>query len=134
MSSGIAAKLPLTLSNTFGPYELITDFSSLAKQNLKMLVLTSPGERMMDANFGVGLKKYLFEQNDSSIYSEIDENIRKQVARYLPYIRLDRIMFEEPPDYVRDAFPHTLNVAIWFTIISLQINTVLNIEVDINSN
>jgi len=132
MSSGLAAQLPLILSNTFGAYNLITTFTDLAKQNLKMLVLTAPGERMMDINFGVGLRKYLFEPNDSSTYAEIDENIRKQVGQYLPYIRLDRIIFEEPPDYARDAFPHTLNVAIWFTIISLQVNTVLNIEVDLN--
>ena len=52
MSSGIAAKLPLTVSNVFGTYNLITDFTTLAKQNLKMLVLTTPGEKMMDINFG----------------------------------------------------------------------------------
>ena len=53
MSSGLGAKLPLTIDSVFGPYNLLTDYNSLAQQNLKMLILTNPGERMMDTSFGV---------------------------------------------------------------------------------
>jgi len=134
MASGIAARLPLTLSNTFGAYNLITKFTDLAKQNLKMLVLTAPGERMMDINFGVGLRRYLFESNDSVIYSQIDEKIREQVGSYLPYIRVNRVVFDIPDEATRDTYPHALKVAISFTVVPLQVNTVLEIEVDFNVN
>lgn len=134
MASGIAARLPLTLSNTFGAYNLITKFTDLAKQNLKMLVLTAPGERMMDINFGVGLRRYLFEPNDSVIYSQIDEKIREQVGSYLPYIRVNRVVFDTPDEATRDTYPHALKVAISFTVVPLQVNTVLEIEVDFNVN
>ena len=39
MASGLAPRLPLVFDDVYGPYGLITDFSSLAKQNLKMLEL-----------------------------------------------------------------------------------------------
>jgi len=133
MASGLAPKLPLVFDNVFGPYGLITDFSSLAKQNLKMLILTSPGERMMDTDFGVGLKKYLFEQNTPSTYSEIDSNIRQQVERYLPYIGIDRIDFTVPEGNP-DLFPNNLSVSILFTILPLQTNAILNVEVNNNIN
>jgi len=57
MPSGLSPKLPLTVSEVFGPYNLNTNFEDLAKQNLKMLILTIPGERIMDPNFGVGLRR-----------------------------------------------------------------------------
>ena len=133
MASGLAPKLPLVFDNVFGPYGLITDFSSLAKQNLKMLILTNPGERIMDTEFGVGLRKYLFEQNTPSTYSEIDSNIRQQVQRYLPYIGIDRIDFTVPENNP-DLFPNSLSVSILFTILPLQTNAILNVEVNNNIN
>ncbi len=133
MASGLAPKLPLVFDNVFGPYGLIEDFSSLAKQNLKMLILTSPGERMMDTDFGVGLKRYLFEQNTVSTYSDIDAEIRKQVQRYLPYIGIDRIDFSVPENNP-DLFPSNLSVSILFTILPLQTNVILNVEVNGNNN
>jgi hypothetical protein len=133
MSSGIAAKLPLTISNTFGAYNLITDFRTLATQNLKMLVLTNPGERMMDINFGVGLRRYLFEQNDATVYTLIDEKIRQQVASYLPYIKINQIEFNVPEN-LPDMYPHTVDLIIRFKIVPLQTNSTLNVKVDLNTN
>tara|TARA_R100000664_G_C2744165_1_gene132214 strand:- start:1009 stop:1410 length:402 start_codon:yes stop_codon:yes gene_type:complete len=129
MASGIAAQLPLVFSDVFGPYNLITDYLSLAKQNLKMLVLTAPGERMMDINFGVGLKNYLFEQDETSLYAEINTAIRSQVATYLPYIEIQHVDFAAPENN-RDLFPNTLNVKITFRVIPLQISSSIQIEVD----
>lgn len=129
MASGLAPQLPLVFSSVFGPYNLITDHLSLAKQNLKMLVLTSPGERMMDINFGVGLRNYLFEQDETSLYSEINTAIREQVATYLPYIEIQSIDFTVPENN-RDLFPNTLKVKINFRVIPLQILSSIQIEVD----
>ncbi len=72
MPSGLSPKLPLTTSDVFGAYNLNTTFQEVAKQNLQMLVLTMPGERMMDVNFGVGLRRYLFENNGTNTYPNIE--------------------------------------------------------------
>ena len=58
--AGFAPKLPLARDTGDG-FALIKNFENMIKQNLKMLVLTSPGERIMIPDFGVGLRRYLFE-------------------------------------------------------------------------
>ncbi len=131
MSSGLSVKLPLTLSSVFGAYNLNTTFEELAKQNLKMLVLTAPGERIMDPNFGVGLKGYLFEMNMPSTYEQISSRIESQVGQYLDYIRIDDIQYQIPEDNP-DLYPQNLSVSIFFTIIPLQLSTAL--QIDANNN
>ena len=54
------APRPLNIDSKFG-YEMLVTIKQTTKQNLKCLLLTAPKERMMDPEFGVGLKKYLFE-------------------------------------------------------------------------
>ena len=56
---GIAPKLPLQLDEVDG-YRLTKTIKETVQQNLKMIVLTSPGERIMNPDFGVGLRNYLF--------------------------------------------------------------------------
>lgn len=129
MASGLSPQLPLVVSEVFGPYSLNTNFEDLARQNLKMLILTIPGERIMDPNFGVGLRRYLFEQNDSNTYSVISSKINEQVQRYLSYIQIDDIQFQIPEGNP-DLFPHNLSVSISFTILPLQLSTLLQIDVD----
>ena len=58
----LSITLPLSLGDSDGPYLTHDDMESVAAQNLKMIVLTSPGERVMDSSFGVGIRSYLFEQ------------------------------------------------------------------------
>ena len=61
------------------------------QQNLKMLLLTSPGEYVMDSSFGVGLFNYLFELGTPSVVSKVKKSIMKQTAIYMPYISVEDI-------------------------------------------
>ena len=63
-------------------------------QNLRMILLTSPGERVMQPEFGVGLTRYLFERFDAAVYAEIQTRIQSQVAAYLPSITISNISFD----------------------------------------
>jgi phage baseplate assembly protein W len=128
MSSGLSPMLPLSTSDVFGAYNLNTSFHQLAKQNLKMLILTAPGERIMDPSFGVGLRNYLFEFNESTTYSAISSRILKQVQIYLPYLKIDDIRFAIPESNP-DLYPHSLSVRIDFTIKPLQVAQSLNVSV-----
>ena len=67
MATGISVKLPLRVTAENGPYGLTKDLASTVKQNFKNLVLTAPGERVMDANFGVGIYAMLFENYNSEV-------------------------------------------------------------------
>ena len=89
-SFGVA--LPITRDTTDG-FTMIKSFKKLANQNLKMLILTAPGERVMEPEFGVGIRNYLFEQFNSSTYAKIDDAIRRQVSTYMPAIQIIGIEF-----------------------------------------
>jgi phage baseplate assembly protein W len=93
--SGISPKLPLATGFKNGVYELNTDVLQAMGQNLKNLVLTSPGERMMDPLFGVGLRNFLFEQNVESVYNDVSSTIYQQVNLYLPQIKIQNIVFNQ---------------------------------------
>ena len=127
MSSGLSVMLPLNTSEVFGAYNLNTTFNQLALQNLKMLILTAPGERIMDPQFGVGLRNYIFEFNGEATYSAIASRILSQVKTYLPYLGIDDIQFAIPEDNP-DLYPHNLSVTIVFTIKPLQIQQSLKIS------
>ena len=91
MAYGLAPKLTLEVDAEDGAYKLLKTVPEVAKQNLKMVVLTSPGERVMIPDFGVGLRRYLFEQAGIGVEAQIRQRIIDQVAKYLPYIRLQAV-------------------------------------------
>jgi phage baseplate assembly protein W len=90
--ASLAPKLPLTLDSGDG-YTSIKTLKTLIKQNFKMLILTNPGERVMNPDFGVGIRQYLFENFQSDVYARIDTRIREQTSVYLPVITIQSIQF-----------------------------------------
>ncbi len=93
-SSPIGIKIPLTRDERTG-YTSLDTYPETVKQNLKNILLTNPGERVMEPLFGVGIRHKLFEQKGSATYAAIDSAIREQVRRYLPYLELQEISFKE---------------------------------------
>ena len=89
---GLSPKLPVTRDPTDG-FTLTKTYNEMIKQNLLHLVLTSPGERMMDINFGVGIRDFLFEQNTSETKFVIEERINNQVEIYMPFISIETVEF-----------------------------------------
>ena len=98
---GLTPKLPLQVDYSDG-FILIKEYQDLVHQNLKNLFLTSPGERIMDPEFGVGVRNFLFEQNINLVYMDISERAHEQVSTYMSYVELLDIDFSLPDnrDYV----------------------------------
>ena len=63
--SSLGVKLPLARDSSDG-FGMIKNFKTMIKQNFKMLLLTNPGERVMEPDFGVGRKKFLFENSSGA--------------------------------------------------------------------
>ena len=63
------------------------------KQNFKNLVLTSPGERVMLPEFGVGIYNFLFENINNETFNRVAERIAEQTSIYLPVINLEAVDF-----------------------------------------
>ena len=87
---GYSPLLPLEIDPDDG-IALTKTYKEVAQQNLKMLVLTNPGEKVMDPEFGVGIKTYLFEAPSPALSSIIKTKINEQVNKYLSYIQITDI-------------------------------------------
>jgi phage baseplate assembly protein W len=119
----LGVKLPITRSDIHG-YAMIDDFHSLIRQNLKMLILTNPGERVMMPDFGVGIQTYLFQNFSESTYTQIENDIKDQVLKYLPVVSVSRVGFDNSsPDN------NTLQIALEYSIPALNIRDLLQFTI-----
>ena len=125
--AGISAKLPLH-NDSINGYGLNQTYKELVNQNFKMLILTAPGERMMDPLFGVGLRNYLFELDSPFTRSSIVEKINIQVERYMPFVKIVDISFKSPEDDDR-LDTNFLGITIKYIIVPLQQSDLLDITV-----
>ena len=85
---GISVKLPLTYDSFDGPYNSTKNLVDTVRQNFKNLVLTIPGERIMNPNFGVGIHQLLFENHTQQIEEDFFERLNTQTDRYLPFVEI----------------------------------------------
>ena len=122
---GYGAKLPLIIDAQDGPYSLVNDYATLMRQNLKMLLLTAPGERMMIPSYGVGLRNFLFENRGPNVKNDIRAKIKEQVKIYLPFIKILRIAFF-------DTEENTLSLQVSYVVESLNLKDLVTINVDLN--
>jgi phage baseplate assembly protein W len=95
--------------------------------HLTNLILTNPGEKISDPDYGVGIRSYLFENITRGLLNNIAKEIDMAVAKYLGYIDVQDITVTSPPD------TNYVSVKIFFKIPSLDISEELIIDVsDIN--
>ena len=125
---GLSPKLPLSTDNIDG-YTLIKSYNELVTQNLKNLILTAPGERIMDPTFGVGIRNYLFEQNTSETHQEIATRIANQVSKYMPFLEIEAV-FLSPREEVPDSELNSIEIQIKYFVKPLNMTDILNITVD----
>ena len=119
-------KWPLSQGN-HDTFELYDDVKQQINFYLKNLLLTSPGENLSDQNYGVGLRRYMFEQNLPSTRGSIAAAISSQVSIYLPYLQVSdiqvgatneeidsntmsvQIVYSIPGDVVQEVFELDMN-------------------------
>ncbi len=121
--SSLGVKLPIVQDHIDG-FAVIRDFETLIKQNLKMLILTAPGERIMEPEFGVGMRNYLFENFNNQTYLNIERKIREQVEIYMPMINLLNIGFDGS-----DIERNTLGLQIFYSVPDIGITDLLQFTI-----
>tara|TARA_B100000927_G_C16208623_1_gene366633 strand:- start:36 stop:473 length:438 start_codon:yes stop_codon:yes gene_type:complete len=104
--------LPLRKGET-GFFEQAFVSFEQAKSNLKNLLLTRKGERVMQPNFGTGLHSLLFEQIDDTFESRVQETITNNVNYWLPYVNIKNIDVEMT-DELKDQ--NRVNLSLEFTV------------------
>lgn len=117
MAFGFSPIIPLQRSEDDSYYALTKTIAANTKQNFKNLLLTSPGERVMIPEFGVGLRNYLFNNQYDTVEAEISSRVENQVAIYLPYIEVNNIEFtRHNPNYAASETQYTLDLAIYYSV------------------
>ena len=123
---GYSPKLPLTLDPNDG-YLLTHNLKEVVAQNLKMLILTSPGERIMEPLFGVGVYNYLFELNTIHTQIAIKERILQQTKKYMPFVQILQIEFMDPE---QGGDFEALGISIRYSIPSINSTDILRINLE----
>ena len=131
MAYGISPGLPLVVTPADGTYGLLKVTPDAIIQDFKNLVLTSPGERIMDPEFGVGIRQFLFEPQNSFVYDEIQGRLEEQVDRYLPVIKILGVSFNVSNDVIASDMIDNgiLYIKIVFEIVTLNITSSLILPV-----
>ena len=88
-----APSIPLQFDDTQG-YKNVDDIKELVKFHLTNLLLTNPGEKIFDPDFGVGIRRYLFQNFTQKTVNNIRFRIRSQINSYLPHVEILSINIE----------------------------------------
>jgi phage baseplate assembly protein W len=95
-----------------------TNYTTLtqAKDNLRNLILTRKGERLMQPEFGCDVWLLLFEPLSPDIMERrIESTILDAVSKWLPYLNIDEIVFDYDEN---DIDNHTISLDIKFSLVS----------------
>ena len=74
------------------------------RQSIRVILLTRPGEQLMNPEFGAGLDGFLHEPNTLVTRRRIQDEILEVLDRWEPRINVDRVEvweLEDQPDAVR---------------------------------
>ena len=120
----IGFTIPFTQSaDSLGLFTTTKTNLAAAKEDLKSLLLTNWGERPMHFDLGCNFKEFLFNQiipGETEIL--VDERIRSQVAKWLPFLKINQVQVTFPAD-------NTIHVSMSFAMVS-QPDTVENLSVE----
>jgi phage baseplate assembly protein W len=116
----VGITLPIQIGNTAFNQSFKT--AEQASSNIKNLLLTKRGERIMQPEFGSGLQELLFDFNDDELAGKIEETINNAISTWLPYITVQQIDVEAT-NYDKDT--NTVKISIQFSVLgNANLNTV----------
>tara|TARA_R110000751_G_scaffold138126_1_gene241719 strand:+ start:93 stop:554 length:462 start_codon:yes stop_codon:yes gene_type:complete len=68
---------------------------TLLKNNLEQLILTEKGERIMFPQFGMSLRKFVFEPLTEELFIEVKQEIISAVSTFMPNITILKLGITE---------------------------------------
>jgi phage baseplate assembly protein W len=85
----IGIEMPFRKSNgAEGWFESSSTTIEAVKNNIRLLVGTEKGERLMQPNLGLGLRRFLFEQFTDETRVSIENDIVDTFAKWLPFVQV----------------------------------------------
>ena len=97
-----------------GYFASTNDTISAVKTNIRNLLNTKVGERLMQPSMGLNLKKYLFEQLDDDLIIAIENDIYQTFKFWLPFVNIVDLQITMGGD--NDIGRNQLNISLTFSI------------------
>ena len=123
----IGLKLPLVLDN--GNDSSTKTTLEAVTTNIRTLLLTELGERVMQPTLGIQLKKFLFEQFTDETTLGVKSSIADTLGYWMPFVKINDIRVNMSDDESGTG-KNTMEVAIDFSL-KKDITTVESIQVNI---
>ena len=109
----LGLKLPMTFDNG---YDSLTKTTLEAvKQNILNLCSTEMGERVMQPNLGVSIKKYLFEPFSEDLVVQVQDTIVESMNFWLEFVQLNDIRVKMSDDN-SDVGRSTMKISVDFSL------------------
>lgn len=87
MSIGISYPFALA-TGSVGYFETTETIADALRSDVRSLILTNWGERVMHTDFGCNLRQFLFEPKSASLKMAIRDRVVAQLSKWLPFITL----------------------------------------------
>ena len=90
----IGVTLPLQRGNN-GYFAQSFQTIDQIKSNIRNLLLTRRGERIMHPTFGTSLYEALFEQNTDDLEIKVQTSIEESIAEWMPFVSIEEILVDQ---------------------------------------
>jgi phage baseplate assembly protein W len=124
----IGIKTPLKLVGGKNLFEVNTSIREQIRDNLRNLLLTNHGERLMFHDFGANIRPLLTEYtNKEDFDTEAMVRINTAITRYLPFIV--PVAYDSVPDLRDNLFTGKIRIIVVYSVPALQVvEDVLELE------
>ena len=113
----IGIDLPFRKSDSAeGYFSSTTTTFNAVRNNIKSLLLTQKGERIMQPSLGLNLRKYLFQPSTAELQTQIEDEIYATFTFWLPFVKIERLDITIGED--SDIGRNTINISVQFSIVN----------------
>lgn len=117
----IGIKTPVEYGqNSEGLFAMHTNIQDVVHDNLRNLLLTNHGDRVVNFSFGADLHPLVTEFSAKENFdSEAMVRINTAVSKYMPYVNL--LGFESNPEFVENAYTGRIVIFVLYSVPSLNV-------------
>lgn len=118
----VGIKLPF-VSKSGVLFDLSYSTEEQAISNLKNLLLTRQGERIMQPLFGTTIQDSLFEQNTEDLQTAIKDSITEAIDFWLPYITINQLSVKNVISVLGQTEEQGVQISISVSVNGQPVNT-----------
>lgn len=126
LNKGLNIKFPLRKS-VHGGFELNKTTVDAVRDDLKSLLITNWGERMVHYDFGANLRAVIFEQGED-VKQKIEDSINFSIQKWMPFVNVTNMQIKDHRDDP-GLGDYEVNVKLSFQIGSTQLEGSLETKV-----